>query len=284
MGKRIIGSGLILIGILGVVMSIAGIIVGGQAVDSLGQILSNTITTTQTNLTTVEDTLKQAKTTLKNVNQTLQTTQEGVLDASQALSQTRPLLDQAGQIASQKIPDNLDAVKATLPSIAAAGVAVETTLTQLSDFKVDQPFLGRQLTFDLGITYEPPQPPIEQSLAQVETNLGRLASSFRLLEKDLQASSQNVARISRDLETLGQNLEQVNHSLAGFDLLLDEYLRIVDDFQTGLERLQENLAAQLAPFKLGMMIFMIWLALTNLTPLYLGWELLHPVSDPTSIK
>lgn len=274
--KRLIGSGLIIIGLFGVVLSIAGIIAGRQVVDSLGQTLAATLAATQTNLTTVTATLQQTKSTLKTANQLLQTTQQTILDASQTLSQTQPVLDQASQIASQEIPDSLNAVQATLPNIAATTRTVETTLTRLSDFELNESFLGRQLSFDLGIDYEQPQPPIDQSLAQMETNLGQLADSFRPLEKDLQVTSQNIALISQDLETLGQNLGQVNQDLAGFDLLLDDYLSMISDFQTSLEPLPANLPGWLAQAKLGLTLLLVWLGLTNLVPLYLGWELWRP--------
>ena len=274
MVKRIVGIGLIITGMFGLALSLAGIILGGQVVDSLGLILADTVATTQINLKTVEGTLRQTKDTLKDVNQALQTTRQAVLDSSQALSQTQPLLDQAGQIASQKVPDGLDAVKASMPNIAAVSAAVEEALTKLSDFKVDRPFLGGRLNFDLGLTYEPPEPPIEQSLAQVEANLEELAASFRLLEKDLQAGSRNIGVISHDLETLGQNFGQINQGLAAFNPLLDDYLRVVNDFRSGLERLEATLTSRLAGIKLGLTLVMVWLGLTNLTPLYLGWRLL----------
>jgi hypothetical protein len=65
MVQRIIGVLLLLVGLIGLGLSIGGIVVGRQVVDNLGAALATTLASTSSNLDTVEATLQQAKATLE---------------------------------------------------------------------------------------------------------------------------------------------------------------------------------------------------------------------------
>jgi hypothetical protein len=273
MVQRIIGVLLLLVGLIGLGLSIGGIVVGGQVVDNIGAGLATTLTSTSSNLDTVEVTLKQVRATLEAATQGLDTVQQTLVDAGQAASQTTSVIDQANTIVSQDVPDSLDSIQTTLPNIIAVAKTVDQTLIELSQFKVDRRVLGTQLSFDLGIDYDPPQP-IDESLAQVEASLADLSTNFGRLEGELAQSSENVGLIGQDLQLIAGDIGDVSEQVAGFVPLMDDYLQAVTGLKRSLDQTQAGLAGQLNTVKLVITILMLWIGLSQLAPLYLGWELL----------
>ena len=76
MFRRIAGFVLLLIGLLGVLLSIGGIIYSGRAVDAVVKVLNDTLGLTGQSLSTVEDTLTLARDTIGDVNNSLVTVEE----------------------------------------------------------------------------------------------------------------------------------------------------------------------------------------------------------------
>jgi hypothetical protein len=164
-------------------------------------------------------------------------------------------------------------MQTTLPNIAAVAKTVDQTLIELSQFKVDRRVLGAQLTFDLGIDYDPPQP-IDESLAQVETSLADLSTNFGRLEGELAQSSENVGLIGQDLQLIAGDIGEVSEQVAGFVPLMDDYLQAVTGLKRSLDQIQTGLAGQLNMVKWVITLLFLWIGLSQLAPLYLGWELL----------
>jgi hypothetical protein len=273
MSKWIIGILLLLIGSTGIGLSVVGIVIGRRAIEEMGANLANTLAITITGLSTVEGTLQLTKNTLNDFSQGLDTTQQIMVHASQSVSQTVPLVDQANQVVNLA-PDTLSSVQRTISNIAAVTKAIDTTLIKLSKFKLNQNIMGFPLVFDLGIAYNSPDPQIDQSLTQVESNLGNLSKNLSHLDGDLKANSQNLSLISQDLQATAQNLGRVKGDMAKFSPMLDNYILIVSQLKDNLSQAQADLSRQLEMVKLVLTVVMIWVGLISLTPLYLSWTLL----------
>ena len=72
--------------------------------------------------------------------------------------------------------------------------------------------------------------------------------------------------MSRDLDT-------INSRIADVGPLLDDYVRIVTETNDFIGQTRASLSRQLYMVKLVVTVAMIWIGLTQIAPLYLGWEL-----------
>ena len=61
----------------------------------------------------------------------------------------------------------------------------------------------------------------------------------------------------------------------------DRYLALADQAGAAIDRVDANIDAQLDALRLGAVAVLVLLALSQLAPLYLGWELLTGRRDPT---
>ena len=273
--RRIIGLVLVLIGIGGVGLSIAGVIVGRDIVDEIGDNVLGNLELTSEGLTAVQDTLILAKVALIDVNNGLDTVERTAVGVSVAISDTQPLVDQVILIASDDLPESIEAIEAALPGLVQVAGAIDRTLTTLSNFRIDEtvPLIGFSIQFDLGIDYDP-DVPFDESVALLGESLDGLPDRLRSLDQSLQTSSENLGTISEDVLQLSQDLNTINARLAEVDPLLDEYIRIVQDTNDRARFTRLSMQAQLEMIKSIVTIAAIWFGLNQLVPIYVGWEMM----------
>lgn len=271
--KRILGLLMIVAGLAGLVVCIAGLIYAPQLIDRLGTALDDNLAVVSQTLDTTEDSLLLAQTTLEQVDTGLTTVVSAVEGVSQALGETQPMLEEVGRIVSQDVPDSLDALQSVVPEVARTAGVVEDALVALSEFRLEQSILGIAFGFDLGFDYDPEQS-MSESIDSLGTSLDGMSPRLRALQTfmdnasgDLETMGQDIDQVSDTLETLAGQLE----SAAG---LLDSFLGTVNDLQRTTEQTRDGLPQQLELVKIAVIVFLVWIGLAQIAPLYLGWELL----------
>lgn len=272
MFKRILGILMILIALIGVILSVAGTYVVWSMVDGLGVGLDNTLGITSDGLDTVANSLLLAKATVEDVTHSVDTVQITTGNLSTTISDTRPLLNQVTLVATEDVPNSIQAVQETMPNVAAVAGSIDDTLETLSTFEFSQSFLGIDIGFDLGIEYEPEEP-FEESISQVGGSLDGVPDRLRGLEPFLTTTNENMRIISENVETLAADLGNINENIENIQPLLDDYLDLVYRTNDLIGQTRRGLQDQLRPIKTIVMILFIWIGLTQVAPLYLGWEL-----------
>jgi ABC-type transporter Mla subunit MlaD len=272
MVRRILGLVMLMIGISGVGLSIPGTIHGHRLVDNMANGLDRSLDLTSQSLDMVEETLLLAKTTVGQVNDGLDTVESAAISVSQTVSETRPVLAEFGQVASHDVPASLEAVQTAVPDMAQAAAIIDDTLTTLSDLHIEQTVLGFPIYFDLGMNYAP-EVSFEESINRVGASLEGISPRLRGLEFHIETTDSNLGTVSQDILAISKKLHAVNSSVAGLLPLLDDYVRIVKEVNDRIQQTRANLSRQLNAAKMVVTIAMVWIGLTQVAPLYLGWGL-----------
>jgi methyl-accepting chemotaxis protein len=270
--RRVLGLGMLLIGIFGLALGILGAIGSHVFLDDLFGALEKSLDSISQSLDTAEETLLLARTTVEQVNKGLDTVGSAAVNLSETMIQTRPLLGEISGIVSADLPDNIEAFQSALPGMAQSAAIIDDTLVALSNLRVEQEILGFPLNFDLGIDYAP-EVPFEESINRVAESLEGLPARLRGLEAQIETADGNLETISEDIVTMSADLDAINGSIAAVTPLLDDYMQIVTDVRDLIDRTRTRLVDQLDTVKLVVTLLMIWLGLTQIAPLYLGWEL-----------
>ncbi len=271
--SRLIAVILLLVGIVGIGISVAGVLFSYQVVDSLGIALDQTLELTSESLDTVTDTLLLTKQTVSQTGQAIGTVGDTTDSVAQMLDDTRPLLDDVSTVATENIPDSLDATQKTIPNLVAVAGAIDNTLEKLSSFEYERTILGVPIGFDLGVDYQPEEP-FDESVAQIGTSLEEIPDNLRGLQVHLGAASDNLATVSGNLQTLTEDLATIEASVQEVGPLLDDYIRLVNEINGNITQTQANINDQLQLVKTGLLILFIWFGLNQLVPLYLGADLI----------
>jgi len=271
--RRMLGFVILLIGLLGLALSIAGAIHSRRLIDHAGRELEKSLALTSQSLGTVHETLRLAQTAASQANDGLDTVEHTVIDLSHTISQTRPLLDEVAQVVSQDVPDSLETLETTVPDIAQAAAIVDDTLRTLSDLRFEQTIFGFSINFDLGIEYAP-QVSLEASMNQLGDSLEGIAPRLRGMEVHIETTDGNLETISQDMMAISKDLEVINSSVAQVVPLLDDYVQLVTEANDVIEQTRANLSQQLDTAKQVTTGLMVWLGLTQVAPLYLAGELI----------
>lgn len=283
MFRRFLGFLMVLIGLSGVWVGVISGSTARSAVDSIGVSLDTTLDLISQSLDTISESLFVAKQTFSDVSDSLVTIEQTADNISLALEDTQPLLTEVSDIVSNDVPDSLEAVEASIPNMVEVAGAIDSTLTTLNNFAVDrsiaipnpfsnQPLYTFDLNFDLGIDYDP-DVPFDQTVRDLGTSIEGLPEQMRGLAEHVEQSKTNLQSLSENVQTVGDDLTAVNEHIAEIDPLLDEYSRIVTELNDQSRLMRAGINTQLEDIKETINIVMVWFILTQIAPLYLGWEL-----------
>lgn len=284
MFRRIAGFVLLLIGLLGVLLSIGGIIYSGRAVDAVVKVLNDTLGLTGQSLSTVEDTLTLARDTIGDVNNSLVTVEETADSLAKTLADTQPLLEEVAQIAGEDAPNSIESVQQAIPAVADVASVIDDTLLTLNDFKIEEDILGFQLNYDLGVNYAPTVP-FDETVASLGTSLDGFPDRLRELEPSLTAANANLGSVSENIYAVSDDLAVLNGRVAEVDPLLGQYIGIVQDINTTMTTTQSTVAGQAGNARLALQLVFAWLGFLQFSLLYLGWDLMtRTVLDEEAIE
>ena len=273
MFRRLVGFMLLLIGVLGVVLSIAGVYFTDRVVAGFGEGLENTLKLTTDSLVTVESSLALAQVTIVDVNAGLETVGVTADDLAKTLADTRPLLDQIAQVATEDVPVNIEAMQATIPNMAEVAGVIDDTLITLNAFKIEESILGVDINYDLGVNYQPTVP-FDETVMAIGSSLDGMPEQLRSLQPSIESASDNLVVISEDIYAISDDLVVINGRIAEVEPLLDDYVTIVGALNGALISTREQAASQLNAINLGLKIGLIWLGLMQFAFIYLGWDLI----------
>ncbi len=273
MFKRLLGIVILLVGVLGLLISIGGTIVSRAVIDQLGATLETTLTLAYDSLDAVDDTLHLTQTSVEEAGASLDTLAETAVNVSTTMNDTQPLLDKVTESATQQIPDSIEAIQLALPDVAEAAGAIDDTIRVLDSFELDRQVFGIPIQFDLGIDYQPTAP-LDATVLTLGASLDGVPEDLRSLESDLLRTSANLALIGSNIETIAGDLDSISQTVDGINPLLDQYIDIVAQTQELIAQAQADLGDQLGLLQLAVTALFVWLGLNQIVPLYIGWTLM----------
>ena len=276
--RRIIGILMIIVGIVGLIIAGAVAFYGRVAVDTVATSLNTTVGLLQNTVGTTVDSLESVKLTITEATSTVNTVSDTVGNLSTTLFDTQPLLAQVSTIATQTVPNSLDAVQQAIPNLAGIAGAIDTTLERLDNLKVERAILGVPFSFDLGINYSPTEP-FDEAVLQIGDSFIGVPEQLRTLETSLGAAVDNISIIGTNISDLSTNLTAVGGTLTQFGPLLDQYIDVLNSTETSLLQAQQQFETNLNLIKWIITGLGLWFAFYQIVPLYMGWRMLTGKDD-----
>ena len=273
MFRRFLGVLMLLIAFGGIVLAVNGVRWGHSLVDSIATNFDQTLQLTSQSLDTVSETLLLAKSSIADVNTVMDTAETTADNLAQTVNETRPLLTQISAVTSEQVPDSLETIQEAFPSLEQVAGVIDSTLVTLNSFRIDEQILGLDIQYDLGIDYEPAIP-FDQSVRDLGEGLEGLPESLRALQIYINVTNGNLQTVSQDIRNLADDLNVVNGRITELDPILDEYLVLITTTNDRTRQLRGQINSDIQSMKNGITFVMGWLALSQIAPLYLGWELI----------
>ena len=223
-------------------------------------------------LATIRETLLLSQQTLAEVNAGLDTVEATAVDTSVAISRTGPLVEQLTLLASDTVPQNIESTPGGVARVVRAGQGSGLGLRALSQVQIEPTSWAFPSSWTWVWSIHRLLPWMSR-WRKIEQSLGGLAASLRSQSGQLNAAREDVSVISQDVLAISEDLRSVNQRLREFDPLIDQYVAMVDELTLSLQEAQESVLASATTLKVGAIAVLIWMALIQAAPLYLGWEL-----------
>ena len=260
---RLVGYILIVGAILGLILSFAGLItvprveqqVTDRALAGL-DLLDRALLAAAEGLSIADEALQEAS----DIVTSLQST---TLGASQAVSDTIPLVNSVATLAAKDLPNSITAAQTALGAAESSAKVVDDTLGVLATLAR----LG-------GVEYKP-SVPLHTSIAQVSDSLDSFSALFSDMENGLNTSAENLARIESDITEMADSIGQIDANLANGQSVIGQYQDVVADLQAESATIRESLPRWLQLLKWGAWLTLIWLAIAQLGLLSQALEMIR---------
>ncbi len=276
--KRILGLIMLFTGITLLIAAFAGAYFARDFVADLSRSMKSSLDVASESLAAARETLELTRGSVSDVAGGLTTAIEATAGASQTLEASRPLVENVTTVTTQQVPEAIEGMQAALPNMIEVASVIDRTLVTLSSVGIDReiplPFGGSfPLRFNLGIDYNP-ETSFDESLRGFEQSLIGLPEGLRGLEDDLVATNTNLSLLAGNLQDTSENLTTINTRLNDLLPLVDNYAELIDQLNRAIIGAEANLDDRLALLRLVLITLLIAVGLSQLAPIYLGWELL----------
>lgn len=258
-------------------LGIAGIIAGFDWLAETEKRTDENLSLVAESLTSIQGLVTETTDVLSSTQQSLTTVQVALRDAGVGLNNLRPLLSDTTIVVTSDVPEALDGVQNSMPSLIETAKTMDDTLTWLSDFEVTIPNpLGRDWRFDLGIAYEP-DVPLDQALEDVNEKLADIPENLRDMEESLSTADRNLIVVSDDLAYLADDIEtmsqQVHEIVPQMEILGDN----IGSIQDNIENTQASLPATFATVQNRLRLILWLLIFSQIPSIYMGGLLVSGV-------
>jgi len=212
---------------------------------------------------------------LVSVEESLDSVQDATVDVTVLLTDTRPLVSETTEVIASDVPEALEGVQASMPSLIETAATVDETLRFLSAFKMSIPIPFRDaLTFGLGIDYDPAIP-LDQALEDLNSNLDGIPEDLRGLENDLTTASDNLLVVRDDLSVLADDLDEITEALKDINPQLEALTEDVQALQSTLVDVEERATTLLPVARTVTMAFLVLILLGQLPGIYMALVVLR---------
>lgn len=263
--KRILGFIIVLTALLGIVVCVIAMAALSPVLDRVTSNIDDNMSSLGDTLDTISDTIRFAQDTSAQVIIGLGTAETSVLNTAAIISQTRPMLSNAGEIITVDVANSLDQVQATIPTLAQLAGNVDKTLTFLNNVNI--------LGIRLGIDYNPAVP-LDQSITAIGNSFNGIPEKLRGMATNLNATDRSLETTTVNMVTIGSNLHDINASFSTFSGQFRQYLQSTTVMKQQLLATRNGLRNDLQLIKTVLLVLLFWLGLAQLAPLVVGIGLL----------
>jgi len=236
--NKVFGIAKLSFSVIWLILGIFGLIFGLKGIRSGGAAVNQNFTVLIENIDLVNALLEEMIDVVDMVDQSMATVERSMINAGLSLDETRPVINKTSQVIIQDVPDALDEVQATMPSVIEAAAMIDHTLNILSRFRFGIPIpFGSDLEISLGVDYNPPVP-LEESLINLRGNLEGIPESLRAMEGDLINTdenlvimSDNLIDVARDLDLVREQIADINPEIKKMVTNIKEAQDTISDFQ-----------------------------------------------------
>lgn len=267
--RRTIGKAMIVIGIVGVLVSVSAVIVGQKLIRQVEHSVDDSLIVTDRALSAVTDSIGATDAIVDTIRAGVTSVGETLTSLQTSVGQTSTAITDTGTFLGGPLPDSLDAVAAVLPTIQSVASSVDDALRALSR----APF---------GPDYDPAKP-FNETIADLSKAVAPLPEQLRALSGDFTDLNGSAEDISGQLDTLSTDVSQLGAQLTDVSTLVDRYATTAADATALANQSRKDLKSSADATRVLLILLGLVFALGQIVPIWLGVVLIGQSAAPTVI-
>lgn len=246
-GRRRLGHYLTVVGIVGVIASIATIITAGRMVAVFDDDLQASTEVTVQAIDAASESVEVLESLVETLNTQSGPVVAALRNTAEGIDSSMGAVDSATELADDEIPASLAAIADVFPALEAAAGAVDLALSGLSELPI-----GPDYDPDVGL---------DEAIADIGNRLDELAASVDRASSEFVDVSDALEQAPADLRDVADAIEQLDEGLqvddliAEYDATLEEARRVavdsLDNVDTGSDWLVAAVIVMAIVFGLG---------------------------------
>jgi hypothetical protein len=258
MTRRIAGTFLILLGTLGIAISVLGVVAIWRAADDVTVATEDALAVLSDTLTDIDCSVDVASTTLEGATLAIDGLYTTTLDVSETLSSTRVTIDEMAGLAEDDLPQSIESSLVALEALEeTAGV-------------IDQLLRGLQL---LGVSTYDPEIPLDQAVAEAGAGLDPVPQSLRTMGTGLYDTSASLEQVQDGIVLMGGYMKGIRQNAVEADAALSSHRATLRELQTQVRAIRREVDGTIRKVAWGATLLLIWIGLSQLAIVHWGVSL-----------
>ena len=262
--RRILGTLLILIGLLGIALGALGVVRVWRLAHDVTVAATEGLFLVSDTLGDMERSLEVASTTLDGTTIAIDSLYIASFAVGETLSNTQVTLNEMASLAEEQLPTSMEY------SLAALDTVQETARV------IDQLLRGLALV-GLG-TYDPAIP-LDEAVENAVIGLGPVPGSLRVMGEGLHQTSREMEGVQQGFALMIDSVMEIRENLIDADAAISAHRSTIQDLQERVDAIQPNLAQTVRAVAWAVTLVLVWIGLSQLAILRWGislWENREP--------
>jgi methyl-accepting chemotaxis protein len=258
MVRRILGTLLILLGVLGISFCALGVVAVWRTAENVRTAADDTLHAASSTLDEIDHSLDLASTILDDAGFAITSLYTTTLEVNRTLSTTQVAIDEMADLTEDEVPQSVEASLMALDALEDSAGLIDRLLRSLAQ---------------LGIGSYNPAVPLDQTVAEARAGLVVVPASLRTMGAGLQETSESLSDIQEGVASMADTTIAFQGDLDEAEAAISIHRRTVDDVQNRIQNARESLEPATEVVAWGVTILLIWIGVSQLAIIFWGVSL-----------
>jgi hypothetical protein len=258
--QKILGTFLIVVGLLGTVAGPVGAIIARRAAVELSDTVGAALDVTASGLVALEETVVAASGTLTQAADSMDEVAVTILVSSASIEDSQGILRQVAEISGEELPEAIDSFRSSMPALIRVASAIDSTL--------------RAISFVTPGGYDP-EVPFDTAIRAIDTSLAEMRPSLVAQADLIREASEGVDGVTEQLGATSGGLIELRDALRSSASVLKVNVATIRRTRASIAIARTDLSGQMSTVGAGLMLAGVFFAVSQMAVAVVGLALVR---------
>jgi hypothetical protein len=272
--RRILGIFVMIAGIIGLLLGLAGLVGMWWVKPGVTSSIRTTVKALLISVDTSQKALVITDQALGTGIDSMDTLAKMLTATADTVGETQPVITQASDMMNNAVPAAMEAARAALTTAEGAARSVEGAVQSFQSFQAmlaSAPLLSEIIP--VPATAYNPATSLADSLGELSASIQDMPTTFKDMSASIDKADDNLAAVRSNLDLMSTNVSLISGNLGQYQTMISESQASLDNLKGILTKIDRNLDTYLSVAAVVLVLFFVWLLVTQVVIFSQGWEL-----------